>query len=282
MDSLGVAVVSHSRPEYLGEVLQSLRAQRDQHFTPVLFQDGVFNWASGRRTCGEGVPEECMKRWTGEGFQRSSVNMHSRNLGPPHMFWWVLEEMTERFEDVLILEDDFVLGEDYIEVTKSLLEQFGEMGVVSGHGHSDSPRDKEKRRKKAYWTRSGMFHLWGWGIRKEVWREIRGKYEEYLEFIGDFRRRDNEKIRRWFRQHGADLHATGSDGGLFLSLFASGYTYTNVVVNRGAYIGRVGTNMTEDLWKRWDWPSLPVEPYPPGEFLPPEDPWKFLKDLRIK
>lgn len=293
--SLPVAVVSHCRPYYLRRVLQTLKSQWDQAFTPYLFQDGVFNWASGRKSCGGEKPGECMEVWEKEGFQRSSVNTSSRNLGPPHMFWWILEDMLGKYPYLLILEDDYVVTEDYIGAMKVMLSQFMGMnelarvrkselkhppGVVSAHGHHTSP--KEDRWREAWDTRSGLFHLWGWGITREGWRIMRGKYEEYLGFIGDFRERDNGRIREWFRQHGADMHATGSDGGLHMSMFFNGLDYVNTMVNRGRYIGEKGTNMTSELFRRWDWPSIPAEAYPIKEFNPPENSGRFFEDIKKK
>ncbi|MBV8525865.1 MAG: hypothetical protein JOY71_27765, partial [Acetobacteraceae bacterium] len=249
-----IFIMSFDRPDYLQQVLTSLRKQigcNIERRMIVLFQDGAVNPISGRRHAQDRDINECVEVFRRE-FPDGRVVASDVNLGVALNF-----DRAERFgfeglgaEAAIFLEDDLVLSEHYIATLDRLIATFmhdPRVGYVSAYG--DHTKSLEAQR-----TNSNkliiMTHNWGFALFRRQWIRMRRWVLEYLDAIrdADYRDRDPEKIRRLFASWGYGLPAISQDAAKTIACCVDGVIKVNTYVCNAAYVGRRGLHMNETIF----------------------------------
>jgi FkbM family methyltransferase len=148
LDQLGILVLGFNRPLHLQSVLESLRLQDRLHWVHV--------WIDGTQGRGEyrGANDHSVD--IANRYSVREVRALNSHLGIEKMMLDALDEMTQRYTRVLVLEDDcFPLQGAIDDIESSLMEIESKPEVYSVYGHhfGTEPEDNLD------FTR---FQGWGW------------------------------------------------------------------------------------------------------------------------
>lgn len=182
-----IAIMSYNRPDYLVQVLESLKAQKKSNLLGrriALFQDGWLSLSSGKSRVDPSVSAKCIDIFH-EIFPNGEIFAGEINLGSTLNY-----DRAERFifetcgaSAGIFLEDDLVLGPVYITVLEKLIDRAikdERIGYVSAFGNWKlSTGDQLKRARKL----RPLYLLWGFGLTKQHWLKCRPYIEQYLELI---------------------------------------------------------------------------------------------------
>jgi hypothetical protein len=253
---IGVGVISFNRPNYLKKVIASLKRQsiKAEYY---LFQDGVRNRFSRKLTTPSELVQQSIKL-----FNLGPVLAEKDNIGNAHNQLRAIDYMAQRYENFLILEDDAVLGKDYLKVCSILYNQFKHKDLFSVNGGF---RRVGSHAGKAFYTNtqdSPSTHWFGEFYNAQQWNELRPFYMQYFDLVKsvDYRFRDSNKIRKLFHSNGFMIPQSSQDAGRDFALYLAKKKRLTLEVNRGFYIGEVGLHFTSATYKRYNFStSKPYE-----------------------
>ena len=249
-----IFVMAFSRPEYLRQVLASLRDQTDAPISerPIyLFQDGAVNRFSGKRHATDEAIAECVDIFKSY-FPEGVVYESQDNVGVALNF-----DRAERFAfetlgvDVAIfLEDDLVLGEHYIATLELLIRKFSDdrrVGYLAAYGDHRNDISTQTNNSKKFLA---MGHNWGFALFRRQWLRIRPRITQYLNLISetDYRDRDFEKISHLFSSWGFGCPGTSQDTAKNIACCAEGVIKLNTFACFASYIGARGLHMNEKIF----------------------------------
>ena len=135
---IAVAILSFNRPEYLQQVIDSLKLQTKQNFDYWLFQDGTINQFSWRMAAKQKDIDDCINIFK-EAFPKGKIEYSKTNIGIG-MNWKRCEEkmfLEENYNQVIFLEDDLVLQPPYMETMINLFNEFDDdprVGMINAYG----------------------------------------------------------------------------------------------------------------------------------------------------
>src|SRR2546423_7105998 len=251
-----IFVMSFNRPDYLKQVLQSLRAQRDCDIGRrkiFLFQDGAVNPYSRKRHANDseiGASIEVFRQIFPQGAVIESVT----NLGIALNF-----ERAEKFgfermgsEAIIFLEDDLVLNAHYIDLLDELIARFSkteEVGYLAAYGDHTATIEAQVRNRDKLIL---LDHNWGFALYRRQWLRMRKKVLEYLSIVqnADYNDRDVEKIRALFASWGYGCPATSQDAAKTIVCCIDGVIKLNTYICNAVYIGERGVHMNSDLFSK--------------------------------
>jgi len=267
---VGLAVFAYQRPELLARVLQSLLRNPwyTAHQPPVfLFLDGVVHpvqatlegdialWQQNQAVFRQYIP-------TGH------IIGAPINYGVGLMQYWALSTLAARFEYIIMLEDDLVLGPTYLQTLWNLRELcFGSVSSVQA-GYRKEDGDPHVVRV----TRAATHHVhyWGWLTTAAVWRRIATDYTAAVQelFVGQYyRRRDFQRIQAWFQGKRLPDYGHYSQDWVRDGCFClTGMPYKIYTpCRRGVPVGRHGLHSSSLLFDQMklDDSSHDVQPVPP-------------------
>jgi len=233
--ALGIALFSYNRPEYLDQVLESLI--NNKGFNPkdlVVFQD----YANDRSH------EACLPLYAKYNLG-DRVKVAVKNKGVAVNQFEGYQYMFNRYDEVLLLEDDMVLSSNYIELIEKMLKQFmpdKSVFFVRG-GALDLGGDDMT-------VTAGNPHQWGHAFNKERWEAIRKHYMPlYERFYEDvvYSERDGQAI-----QAVTGDHVTSQDATKKYCAQLAGYTKGIVTTKpRAKYIGAKGVHFRPRAYARY-------------------------------
>jgi hypothetical protein len=235
--------MSFNRPDYLKEILESLRPQRDCDIGRrkiFLFQDGAINPYSNKRHASDTEILASINTFQ-QIFPQGTVIESPTNLGIALNF-----ERAEKFgfedmasEAAIFLEDDLVLNNYYIAVLDGLISRFSEsekVGYLAAYGdHTATIEAQASNRDKLIL----LDHNWGFALYRRQWLRMRKNVLEYLSIVqnSDYNDRDVEKIRTLFASWGYGCPATSQDAAKTICCCIDGVIKLNTYTCNGIYIG---------------------------------------------
>lgn len=152
MRDLGIVVLGHRRPALLRNLLDSLRRQKSLHRTHV--------WVDGIAHASELLPKVQAVRNLQRSFTCAGwVNCHGR-LGIEKLMLDALTDMSRRFRDIIVLEDDCFPTADAVDVFRQMLDSVrDDRGIYSVYGNPFGIEGEGEVFSR--------FQGWGWATTRE-------------------------------------------------------------------------------------------------------------------
>ena len=212
-----IAVISFNRPQFLGQVLTSLKAQRDERLAEReihLFQDGAVNRYSRIRYASDTDIAASVDTFRNH-FPNGAVHQSADNLGICENYRraerYLFEE--RELEVGYFLEDDLVLSPVYIEMMDRLCrwaQMRPNVAYFAAYGDYYLEQAHIIARRRELVT---LDHHWGFGLLRRHWRKMRGLLEPYYEIVAgnDYSRRDHRQIYALYTPYGLAPRASSQD-----------------------------------------------------------------------
>jgi hypothetical protein len=246
---LGIAIISFNRPLYFRKVFRSLEKQKveaDFH----LFQDGAKSVFTNKY---KGKPQDINRSI--EIFRKSKLNnktehIREMNYGNAINQYEAIEFMAKKYKYFILVEDDLILGKDYIETLLKLKPFLNEyFSANAGFRRHCEKRYIKKNLNKVIAKKT---HWWAELFRSENWYEVKDWFLEYYKYVShsEYRNRPREAITEYFHYHNFMVPQSSQDAGRDFALFKMGYQRITTVVNRGFYIGEKGLHFSKTLYNR--------------------------------
>jgi hypothetical protein len=249
-----IAVISFNRPQFLGRVLASLKAQRDGRLAEReihLFQDGPVNRYSRIRYASDADIAASVDIFRNH-FPDGTVHQSEDNIGICENYRraerYVFEE--REFDVGYFLEDDLVLSPVYVEMMDRLCRwavTTPNVAYFAAYGDYYSEPAQIAARRRELVT---LDHQWGFGLLRRHWRKMRGLLEPYYEVVcgSDYSRRDHRKIYALYAACDMAPRASSQDAAKAFACDRLGLWRANTVVPFARYIGNVGQHMTPKVF----------------------------------
>ncbi len=112
------------------------------------------------------------------GFKSVELVLHQNNLGLSNSIIYGINKVLELNETVIVIEDDVLVGKDFLMFMNAALNKYLNVANVAGiSGYSFPIRINDP-----FFTRTGS--CWGWATYKKVWQGfIKQKNELHVDFI---------------------------------------------------------------------------------------------------
>lgn len=161
-----VALIFFNRPDCLRQTFEAIRASRPSKL--FLIQDG----AREDRPDNEDNIAKCRDIVSNIDWNCKVTPIYSdKNLGCGMRVYTGLNEAFKSVDQLVIIEDDIVIGESFLPFCKAMLDRYENdqrIGMISGMNHlgvyKDCPYD--------YFFSSQGGAIWGWATWKRVWDDI--------------------------------------------------------------------------------------------------------------
>lgn len=181
-----IVVFGFNRPNHLNNMLKSLSKNPEAKESKVIFFiDGYDNKSD--ELINETL-EIVKKDWE---FSEKTINFRERNYGCKFNIINGVTEVLKDFESVIVLEDDLILGEYFLNYMNTSIEKYktdDRVWAISGWGH---PQLFNIKTSSSFST---LTSPWGWGTWKNNWNIfIENKlYEKNL--ISDLNEKDKNQF----------------------------------------------------------------------------------------
>lgn len=249
-----IAIMSFNRPNLLGRVLKSLKAQsvdvegRSVH----LFQDGARNPFGGRSRAN---PEDIAASIAvfQHYFPDGVVHHAPYNLGVALNFEraekFIFDEM--KADLGVFFEDDMVLSRYYLDTLQKLSDfalSEERVGYVAAYGVHRASNEEQKQLRRHLVP---MGHNWGFALTRRQWQRQREIVEEYLGLVRNspYSERPDDRIRAYFSSLGVPIFGTSQDAAKEVACAALGTVRLMCFPAQGHYIGDVGEHYNPELYK---------------------------------
>ena len=252
-----IALLSFNRPDYLMQVINSIKEQTYTDYEICLFQDGAINKYSWRKCANQSDITKCIELFK-EAFPNSDTYISKGNIGICEN--WRQAEHTmflERgAEEVLFLEDDLTLSKYYFETMYNMFNAFRDdpkIGMFNAYGEMKSEGNTPDMKS--------MGHLWSFGTTKKSWEERQKYYDIYYDTVSgiDYAQRPMEKIYQLYNKWGGNSNVAHSqDGAKCISMMLCGQIKISPNYNLAKYIGEQGFHATPAFYKRKGFGEMPV------------------------
>lgn len=166
-----VALFVFNRLERTIKTIEALRKARGAHDTDLyVFCDGANEYESDSQKSKVFEVREFIKSI--RGFKTIQIFEHSLNLGLTNSIVNGLSFMLKNNTSVIVLEDDIVVGKDFLNfMNKALIRYENEPRIAAISGYSFPINEI-----KPYLTRTGS--CWGWATYKRVWDDFIKKRDQ--------------------------------------------------------------------------------------------------------
>lgn len=197
---VGIAVFAYQRPHLLERVLASLVPQAGD--TPIhLFLDGVVHPTTGVLEGSVALWHQNLAIYKAHA-PDGVVHASPTNLGVGVMQHRALQYMAAHYDYVIMLEDDLILGPNYIASLwnmRTLCD--GAVGSVQA-GY----RKEHGEPHLLQLTRAAVEHVhyWGWMTSAKAYARMQPWYDSAVRTLFEgqyYRRRDFKAIQQWFAKH---------------------------------------------------------------------------------
>jgi hypothetical protein len=269
-----ICIMSFDRPDYLRQVLVSLKAQIDadiENRKIILFQDGALSRHNKHRHADDQAIADCIDAFK-SAFPAGVAMASPKNLGVALNFDRAervgFEQLAE--DAVIFLEDDLVLSEHYIATLDLLIERFRfdeRVGYLAAYG--DLHRGlSDQRANRTKLIRMG--HNWGFALYRRQWLRMRNRVLDYLDLIRDvdYRLRDGAKIARLFASWGYGCPATSQDAAKTIACCSDKVARLNTYACNARYIGERGLHMRPVTFRERGYDKTIVFPERVTDFAP--------------
>jgi hypothetical protein len=271
---LPVQILSYDRPQYLGQVLRSLRGQVPHGAPVALFQDGAYNPHSARWKAEPADIAACVALFR-EVFPWGQVHESLVNLGIAENYRRAEEYCFRQLGATqgLFLEDDLVLSPHYLAAIRQLLALAAadkRIAYVSACG------DMWAGLWRQWWGRRRVAHMrenWGFAMTRGAWedeQEFRGRYLQLLDGV-DYSLRDHERIVAFYREQGYQMPVTSQDGARWIACLRLGRVRVSTVACYAQYIGALGEHATQGYFDASGFAATRMAPWPQGQLRAPSE-----------
>jgi hypothetical protein len=251
---LGTAIISFNRPQYLEQTLKSLEKQTDK--LPVkyhLFQDGAVNKFSHKLRSEPYLLKSCVNLFNNAKLEHKKTHIQEMNVGNGINQFQAVEYMANNYEYFLIVEDDVILGKDYLKLIRVMIDQFMKreevFSVSLNFKRMCNKKFIEQNLNKAGYI---SLHWWAecWSSKK--WQKVKPYFMQYYEYIKniDYVNRPAKEIVKSFHKHGLMIPQSSQDAGKDYALHRAKMKRINTIVNRAYYIGEKGLHFSVNKYKQ--------------------------------
>lgn len=242
-----IAIFAYQRPECLKRVLQSIATFSGPLY---LFLDGIVHPNTAKAE-GDAHAWHANQNIFLSFFPQGVVVAPAVNCGVGMMQYWALANLAARYNYIIMLEDDLVLGPTYLDSLWAMREFcVGRIGSVQA-GYRREHGDPHLLRV----TQAAVQHVhyWGWMTTSEAWRRVEPFYTAAVHelFYGQYyRRRNFDAIKAWFARHGLPDDGRYSQDWVRDACFRlAGMPYKLYTpCRRGVPIGREGLHSSSALF----------------------------------
>ncbi|MFT8342194.1 MAG: glycosyltransferase [Clostridium beijerinckii] len=134
---------------------------------------------------------------TVEGFKEVHIIESEKNKGLASSIITGVTEVIDKYEKAIVLEDDLVTSNKYLQYMNNALEVFRDKNHIWSISGYTPPIDFKGYNQDLYITRRGC--SWGWATWKNRWSTINWEKEYYKQGLKD------KKIRKAFNGTGYDM-----------------------------------------------------------------------------
>lgn len=188
-----IVLFVYNRPEHTRRTLEALVSADESNLSPLI----VF--CDGPKTESDRAKVEAVREIVNDirGFASVKVVERVSNYGLARNVIEGVTQVFEKYQKVIVLEDDLVVSKYFIHFMNSALNYYEGRGVFSVSGYTPNievPLD--------YPFTTYMIHRncsWGWGTWKSKWMSVDWDVNDFGEFI------HSGKKCRDFNQSGSDL-----------------------------------------------------------------------------
>lgn len=244
-----IIVMSFNRPDYLEQVLESIR---DQQGVDVgrreiyLFQDAPVSAITGKRYAEDAdiaASVEVFKRI----FPKGHVMLPEGNLGvcknfrraESHAFETLKADCAYFFEDDMVLSPHYFVMMD--KIARFALKS-GKIGYFGAYGSHSLPLVEQKNKRSVI---QRLNHHWAFGLTRNHWIELNEWLKPYYDFVvnDDYSRRPTPQILQYYRSRGLPLNVSSQDDVKKIGTYALGRVSINTTAVFARYIGERGVHM---------------------------------------
>lgn len=255
--SLGVVLYAFSRPDYLIQVIESLKRNKFPPEHTHVFIDGMINAWSGEMKGDPGKIHECRSMVTRLLGRKVNLWTAACNYGVGLMQHFGMDMVLNKlgYHAAIFLEDDLVLSPNYIETLRSfipILEASPMLSSVQG-GY----RKTEGARKDDLMVLDAQrhhVHYWGWLTTRAKYLVIKPAYDKATaELFGNVdysHRNKSNKLHQWFVAQGEPPTHKSQDWVRDVCFRKAGMSFKLVcAMRRSAPIGEWGLHSSPQLFR---------------------------------
>lgn len=193
MMSTPVVIFSYKRPDHLDRLLKSLLQNAEASSTDVfIYSDGPKSDADyGDVARTREVAEQV------SGFASVTVVKRKENIGLAKNIITGVSEVLEKYDRVIVLEDDLVVTPSFLKYMTSALNFYENAEVMSVAGYSPIVELPKDYRFTTYTINRNC--SWGWATWKRRWESVDWEVKDFDSFIADKSKRNK------FNESGSDL-----------------------------------------------------------------------------
>jgi hypothetical protein len=243
--------------------LESLEKQSYLENTDFhLFQDGQINKFSGRIVTNLSQIDKNIKMFEMSKLPNKTKHVEAKNIGNANNQFNAVEFMSKNYKYFMIIEDDTVLGKDYLKLIRIMIDQFFDYPEVFslslGFRRLCNIKDIKQNIDKVKFINE---HWWAECWKSENWFKVRPHFLRYLQYVKnvDYKLRPAPMIRRFFHSQGFNVPQTSQDAGKDFALFKTKMKRISAIVNRGFYIGETGIHFRPITYKNYGFADM--KPY---------------------
>jgi hypothetical protein len=206
MNPAPVALFIYNRPEHTSRTLEALQQNTlSEKTTLFVFADGPKENATQEEA--DNIHRARAIASSATGMAAVHLIFSSHNMGLSQSIINGINHVLEKYDSVIVLEDDIVTHPDFLEFCNQALTTYAtDENVYAVSGFSFPLRGKLP---PAYFLRTGA--VWGWGCWKRSWKHITmdsGKLLSQIEAAGrikEFNFDDNYDFYDMLKRHHAGL-----------------------------------------------------------------------------
>jgi len=243
-DKIGVAIIAFQRPALLRQLLQSLEKQTHLECASFhQFQEGAVSAFDGQPRAPMSVIKESGDVFIESALPRKKLHARPTQVGVAVNQYGAVSWMVERYERILVLEEDIVVSPHYLRLAGILFEQIQDRPDIFGFslGFRKHCLAVQARHHMAE-MRYGAPYWWDIGFLAGSWQKILPHFLQYYALVNDvdYRLRPYQEIRTLYESKGWPQKVTSQDGGKDMAVHAAGMRRIMAVVNRGISTGAKG------------------------------------------
>jgi GT2 family glycosyltransferase len=239
--TIAINILSYNRPHYLKQVLESLAKNDLTDCYVRLWQDGPDTF----------LQEECLRIYNAISFSGEHI-CFLKNQGIGNMYRLMKKDTFEEnsFEAGIFLEDDLVLGKDYIKILKTLHSQTKDnphIGMLTAYGPDRFISDLEQKLK--FNQLDFGIPSWGFLINRNRYLERKHILEkQYWPLIENtvYKHRNNSLIlEKFVKPNGFKINSTSQDTADTIAMLLSKQVKLSTVTRNAKYIGAKGEHFDQ-------------------------------------
>lgn len=244
---IGIGIISWNRPQYLKQLVKSLKKNDLSNCDFHLFQDGHTCKFTKKRVTKPEKISESIKIFDKSKLPNKEFHIQEKNVSVAINQFEAMQFLYNNYKQFIFLENDVIVSPNFISVMKKLLNQFENdkrvACISSGFGLLCN-KDKVKESLNKVVFKNG--HFWAEACWSKKWKIIEKAYMPYYNIVKDksYRKRDEYAIKKLFSKSGIKMINTSQDNGKDWAIIKTGMKRARLVVNRSTGIGDYGIHST--------------------------------------